>query len=186
MASSLKTVFPCFALVFFLFSLSEAREFLVGGKGGSWKIPSYPDEYNKWAEKNRFQIGDYLVLEYDKNSDSVLEVVESDYRGCSRGNPVKEFHDGNTKIQLDRSGPFYFISGADGHCEKGEKLIVRVLAANHTSAGSHSPAPAPSPSALQHAPAPAAATAAGHALKLGFMGWLALMAASLIFVFAMA
>ena len=60
MASSLKTVFPCFALVFFLFSLSEAREFLVGGKGGSWKIPSYPDEYNKWAEKNRFQIGDYL------------------------------------------------------------------------------------------------------------------------------
>lgn len=122
----------------------------------------------------------YTVLEYDANNDSVLEVVEADYKSCKKGNPVKAFHDGKTKIELDRSGPFYFISGADGHCEKGQKLVVEVLSAERGSIG-RSPASAPYP----YAPAPAPANGADHGSKLGFMGGSALMGGILTFVFSL-
>lgn len=45
---------------FFTNCFSEAREFIVDGKENSWKIPSSPNEFNKWAEKTRFRIGDYI------------------------------------------------------------------------------------------------------------------------------
>lgn len=40
---------------------SEAREFLIGGKG-NWGTPTDNTtlNYNQWAEKNRFQIGDSI------------------------------------------------------------------------------------------------------------------------------
>jgi len=53
-----------------------------------------------------------------------LQVNKEDYANCNSSNPVEQYNDGNTKVKLDRPGPFYFISGAKGHCEKGQKLIV--------------------------------------------------------------
>lgn len=51
-------------LVFIISSLcifSEAKEFLVGDKTNSWQMPSFPSQsLNKWAEANRFQVGDSL------------------------------------------------------------------------------------------------------------------------------
>lgn len=125
----------------------------------------------------------YTVIEYDANTDSVLEVVEADYNNCNKGNPIKAYHDGKTKIQLDRSGPFYFISGAEDHCEKGEKLVVKVLSAMH-GARSPSPAPAPAPSlapssAGYYAPAPAPASD-GRCLKLETLSWIALLVGGLV------
>ncbi|KAF2316549.1 hypothetical protein GH714_041890 [Hevea brasiliensis] len=35
---------------------------------------------------------------------------------------------GNTVYKLDHSGPFYFVSGVSGHCEKGQKIIIKVMA----------------------------------------------------------
>lgn len=52
--------FLAFLVIFVFISFCEAKEFVVDGKANSWKIPSSPDEFNKWAEKTRFQIGDYL------------------------------------------------------------------------------------------------------------------------------
>ncbi|KAL7239253.1 hypothetical protein ACSBR2_005200 [Camellia fascicularis] len=42
---------------------------------------------------------------------------------------MAEHKDDNTKVKLNRSGPFYFISGEEGHCDKGQKLIVVVMSA---------------------------------------------------------
>lgn len=39
--------------------VSEATEFAVGGKN-SWKIPSFANELNDWAQKERFKTGDVL------------------------------------------------------------------------------------------------------------------------------
>ncbi|WMV60206.1 hypothetical protein MTR67_053591 [Solanum verrucosum] len=131
---------------FFTKCFSEAREFIVDGKENSWKIPSSPDEFNKWAEKTRFRIGDYIVLNYDPKSDSVLQVNEEDYNNCNKAQPIKSYQDGVTKILLDKSGPFFFISGANGHCENGQKLNVRVLSPKHSSSTRVeflAPAPAP-------------------------------------------
>lgn len=47
--------------VVLLVQKSEAREFLIGGKG-NWGTPTDNTtlNYNQWAEKNRFQIGDSI------------------------------------------------------------------------------------------------------------------------------
>nr|DAD43848.1 TPA_asm: hypothetical protein HUJ06_002078 [Nelumbo nucifera] len=51
----------CMLLVCLLFSFSEAREILVGGKTDAWEIPSSePESLNRWAGASRFQIGDSL------------------------------------------------------------------------------------------------------------------------------
>ncbi|KAL2317974.1 hypothetical protein Fmac_031850 [Flemingia macrophylla] len=136
-------------LLFLLFGSSVAKEFLVGGKTDAWKIPSSQSEsLNQWAERSRFQVGDYLVWKYDGGKDSVLEVSREDYGNCSISKPIKEYSDGTTKVKLDRPGAFYFISGAKGHCDKGQKLVVVVLSPRGGRyAGVTSPAPAPAPSA---------------------------------------
>lgn len=67
---------------------------------------------------------------------------KEDYVNCNTSNPITTYKDGNTKLLLDRSGPFYFISGAGGHCEKGQKLVVVVLSPRHRYTGI-SPAPSP-------------------------------------------
>lgn len=48
-------------VVLLLFSFSEAKEILVGGKTDAWKIPSsQSDSLNQWAGSSRFRIGDSL------------------------------------------------------------------------------------------------------------------------------
>ncbi|RYR05871.1 hypothetical protein Ahy_B06g085699 [Arachis hypogaea] len=116
----------CILVLFVVFGISyAAKDILVGGKVDAWKVPSSPsDSLNKWAERARFQVGDRLVWKYDGGKDSVLEVNKEDYGNCNTSNPIKKFNGGNTKVELDHPGPFYFISGAKGSCEQGEKLHV--------------------------------------------------------------
>ncbi|KAG7953707.1 hypothetical protein I3843_12G123000 [Carya illinoinensis] len=133
---------PVFMLLL-LFSFSEAREIVVGGSADAWKTPSSQSEsLNKWAESFCFRVGDSLVWKYDGGKDSVLQVNKEDYLSCNTSKPIEEYKDGNTKVMLDRSGPFYFISGANGHCEKGQKFVVVVLSPRHRYTGI-SPAPSP-------------------------------------------
>ncbi|KAL7187226.1 hypothetical protein ACSBR1_037320 [Camellia fascicularis] len=149
-----------------IISFSEARELLVGGKTNAWKTPSSESEsLNLWAQNSRFLIGDSLVWNYDGNKDSVVEVRKRDYITCNTSSPIAEHKDGNTKVKLDRSGPFYFISGEEGHCEKGQKLIVVVMSAKHATRH-FGIAPAPSPVDFQ-GPAVAPTSAAAAAVLYG-------------------
>ncbi|KAI7758092.1 hypothetical protein M8C21_002083 [Ambrosia artemisiifolia] len=126
----------CFVTCFILFSLNfdayEATQFVVGGKENLWRIPTSTNELNTWAQHERFKIGDSIVFKYDSKTDSVLRVEEGDYKKCIKSKPINEYNDGNTTIDLNKSGAFFFISGADGHCEKGEKLEIRVLSHKHS------------------------------------------------------
>ncbi|KAK2631431.1 hypothetical protein EUGRSUZ_L02919 [Eucalyptus grandis] len=166
-------------------SLSRAAEVLVGGaaNGGAWKIPSSQtaDALNSWAESARFRIGDALVFKYDPAQDSVLQVTRAGYLACNVSGPVAQYVNkgGEAKAELDRSGPFYFISGAPGHCGKGQKLIIVVLSPRRGPAEASSPAPAPAETEV-----PAVAPTSGAA-RLGLkMGW-ALAAGSLFGVFGL-
>ncbi|XP_010536973.1 PREDICTED: early nodulin-like protein 3 [Tarenaya hassleriana] len=119
-------------LVLFFGSLSEARDILVGGKPNSWKAPNSADQtLNRWAERTRFKVGDTLLWKYQAERDSVMQVEEEDYERCERSKPIRGYKDGKTKIELKRSGAYYFISGEKGRCKKGEKLVVVVLAPHH-------------------------------------------------------
>ncbi|XP_030519677.2 early nodulin-like protein 3 [Rhodamnia argentea] len=151
---------------------SEAkREFVVGGRESSWQVPSSPSQLNQWAQSNRFKVGDFLIFKYDKNADSVLQATEGDYASCSTAKPLKEYKDGDTKLKLERSGPYYFISGAEGHCQKGQKLEVVVMSEKHWSKGvTATPTEAPAPAMEAPSPAPRASTAG---LRDGF--WIVLV-----------
>ncbi|XP_050383363.1 mavicyanin [Argentina anserina] len=110
----------------------SAFEFQVGGIQG-WVVPPANDSkvYNDWASENRFQVGSAIRFKYKK--DSVMEVSEEDYKKCDSSHPKFYDNDGNTVYRFDRSGSFYFISGSAGHCEKGQRMIVKVMASDEES-----------------------------------------------------
>ncbi|KAH0932251.1 early nodulin-like protein 2 [Brassica rapa] len=123
-----------------LFSVADARRFYVGGGNGDWAINPH-ESYNTWSARNRFQVNDTLYFKYAKGSDSVQLVTKADFEGCNIKNPLEKFDNGEAEVTLNRTGAFYFVSGDQDHCTKGQKLIVSVLAMrNHPNV---SPAKAP-------------------------------------------
>ncbi|VFQ87433.1 unnamed protein product [Cuscuta campestris] len=138
----------CAAVFSLHFSAAVSNEFSVGGDKG-WVIPKEdnPQFYNDWASKNRFKVDDTLKFEYRK--DSVLEVSKEEYEKCrSSGHPIFFDNREHTSFKLDRSGLFYFISGVSGHCERGQKMIVKVLETeNPPQPGGNQPADGNSPPA---------------------------------------
>ncbi|MED6216987.1 hypothetical protein PIB30_013201 [Stylosanthes scabra] len=141
-------------ILFVVFGVTyAAKDILVGGKVDAWKVPSSTsDSLNKWAER----------------------ASKEDYGNCNTTSPIKKFNDGNTKVELDHPGPFFFISGAKGNCEQGEKLHVVVLTPRGSPAPSHAPATTPSPSsgfeeAPTLSPAVAPSTGGANALECGIL-----------------
>ncbi|AEE85353.1 putative protein [Arabidopsis thaliana] len=124
-----------------LFTISNARKFNVGGSG-AW-VTNPPENYESWSGKNRFLVHDTLYFSYAKGADSVLEVNKADYDACNTKNPIKRVDDGDSEISLDRYGPFYFISGNEDNCKKGQKLNVVVISARipSTAQSPHAAAP---------------------------------------------
>ncbi|XP_022140349.1 early nodulin-like protein 1 [Momordica charantia] len=144
-------------------TFSEAYKFVVGGKDGWVFNPSEP--FNHWAERNRFQVNDTLYFKYQNGTDSVLVVSKDDYFSCNTKNPIVSFQDGDSIFKFDRSGPFYFISGNADRCQKGQKLIVVVLALTHNHHHRAPPTPtADSPDSAGGFTAPVPAPAKNSAL----------------------
>lgn len=142
----------CVLALCFLLGLQMAAgsDFIVGGNNG-WVVPtgSERESFNQWAERLRFHVGDTLLFKYSANQDSVLLVSRDAFQSCNTTSPAASYNDGNTAFKFPRPGPYYFISGAQGHCEKGQKLVVVVM----THRGRHSNgAPAEAP-ALGSSPA---------------------------------
>ncbi|XP_038889729.1 early nodulin-like protein 1 [Benincasa hispida] len=119
------------------FSAVASFEFQVGGVKG-WVVPPANDSkiYNDWASENRFKAGDTVRFRYKK--DSVMEVTEEEYKRCNSTQPNFFSNTGNTVFQFRRSGTFYFISGANGHCERGQRMIVKVMADDESASSSDS------------------------------------------------
>ncbi|KAL8038769.1 hypothetical protein ABFX02_11G129500 [Erythranthe guttata] len=116
----------------------RCSEFEVGERAG-WVVPreNETEIYNQWASKKRFKISDTIIFKYKK--DSVMKVNKQDYNECNSTRPDFFSNSGNTAVTLDRSGFFYFISGATGHCEKGQRMIVWVIAQEAPGGTSHAP-----------------------------------------------
>lgn len=54
-------------------------------------------------------------------------VTEEEYDKCEPYHPQFFSNNGDTVFKFDRPGLFYFISGVTGHCQKGQKMIIKVL-----------------------------------------------------------
>ncbi|XWS11188.1 hypothetical protein CRYUN_Cryun38cG0062500 [Craigia yunnanensis] len=143
----------CFMLL--MVQKGYAREFKV-----NWGLHNgtNAENYNQWAEQNRFQIGDTLLFIYVPNNDSVLQVTEEAYKNCSVEAPISKYSDGHTVFSLSQSGPYHFISGNQENCQNNEKLVVVVLAdrSNRSSSTNETNPPSPSPSgSIDIVPSPA-------------------------------
>ncbi|KAI4970368.1 hypothetical protein ZWY2020_001282 [Hordeum vulgare] len=133
----------CFALVA---AAASAAQYRVGEQRG-WSVPGAGAEpLNSWAARMRFVIGDQLLFVYPKDTDSVLLVDQAAYNACNTTTYVSKFQGGSTVFTLDRSGPFFFISGNEASCKAEQKLIVVVLSVEHTPPGLLPPPPPPQPS----------------------------------------
>ncbi|XP_062174775.1 early nodulin-like protein 5 [Alnus glutinosa] len=122
-----------FSCIFIILSFSfnqfffvTSTEFEVGGDHG-WVVPKPKTDqmYNQWASKNRFNVDDTVHFKYKK--DSVLVVSEEEYEKCHSAHPLFFSNNDDSVFKLDRPGLFYFISGVAGHCERGQKMIIKVL-----------------------------------------------------------
>ncbi|KAM0841490.1 hypothetical protein ACQ4PT_058975 [Festuca glaucescens] len=141
----------CFAL---MAPAATATQFRVGGDKG-WSVPDGTSEpYNTWAGRMRFQIGDQLLFVYPKETDSVLVVDQAAYNACNTTTYLTKFEGGSTVFTLDRSGPFFFISGNGASCTANQKLLVVVLAADHTPPGLAPTPPAMPPTSAAPLPSP--------------------------------
>ncbi|CAH8324885.1 unnamed protein product [Eruca vesicaria subsp. sativa] len=180
-----------FLFLLLLADLSSCKEIMVGGKPSAWKIPSSPsDSLNKWAESLHFHVGDSLVWKYDGEKDSVLQVTKEAYINCNTTNPAANYSNGDTKVNLDRSGSFFFISGSKSNCVEGEKLHVVVMSSrgghHHTGGFFTGSAPSPAPSqALLGAPAvpPATGSASSLTRRIGVLGFVGLAVVLLSFYY---
>ncbi|KAK8638268.1 hypothetical protein V6N13_136704 [Hibiscus sabdariffa] len=94
-------------------------------------VLSAEEKYNDWAGKQRFQVNDTLIFKYEKGSDSVLLVKKDDYYKCEGKNPLMEMSNGTSEFKFPHSGPFFFISGKEGNCAQGQKMITVVMAVRH-------------------------------------------------------
>ncbi|KAH0651126.1 hypothetical protein KY284_031038 [Solanum tuberosum] len=152
-----------FAFFLSLICSSQGYTFYVGGKEGWVLKPS--EFYDHWARRNRFQVNDTIVFKYKKGSDSVLVVHDNDdYLKCNKTSPIHHLKDSHSRLKFTRNGRFYFISGKDDNCEKGQKVLVVVMSPNHhkspSPASSPVTTPTPPPESASPAPAPAASAAA--------------------------
>ncbi|KAF5468965.1 hypothetical protein F2P56_013072 [Juglans regia] len=128
--SSKLLLFMILCLSFNQFSFVAPAEFEVGGDHG-WVVPKSKNDqlYNQWASENRFKVDDTVYFKYKK--DSVLVVSEEEYEKCHSVHPLFFSNNGDSVFKLDRPGLFYFISGVSGHCERGQKMIIKVLETAH-------------------------------------------------------
>ncbi|XP_010254008.1 PREDICTED: mavicyanin [Nelumbo nucifera] len=142
-----------------------ATEFKVGETLG-WRLPINDTQvYSQWAANNRFRVGDSLYFEYEE--DSVLVVNKWGYYHCNTSKPIVAYNNGKTVIKLDRTGPFYFISGAPDHCKDGQRVVVNVLALRPSPPSPPSAAlPPQSHAADSPSPSPLASSSSGFSVAL--------------------
>jgi len=74
-----------------------------------------------------------------------MEVTEEEYEKCVSTRPLFFSNNGNTVFKVDRPGLFFFISGVRGHCERGQKMIIKVLDIEATPSPQYENGTAPKP-----------------------------------------
>nr|XP_043629694.1 mavicyanin-like [Erigeron canadensis] len=122
-----------FAIIFFVLIQTNvlAYQYQVGNLQ-SWNIPTSEDPkvYTNWPKKLNFRIGDSLLFLYPPSQDSVIQVTKESYNACNLKDPILFMNNGNSLFNITSPGVFYFTSGVSGHCGKGQKLQISVLAAD--------------------------------------------------------
>ncbi|CAF2154385.1 hypothetical protein HID58_003125 [Brassica napus] len=117
------------SLIMFLLSSfmlkSEGSNHIVGDSSG-WELYT---NYTNRTQGREFHVGDVLVLNYNRDQHNVMQVNSTAYVYCGRDNYISLFNKGNDSIVISEVGEHWFICAVDGHCENGQKLLIKILVA---------------------------------------------------------
>ncbi|KAK9086731.1 hypothetical protein Syun_029125 [Stephania yunnanensis] len=173
-----------FSMVKLMFMLSVIFALLHVSAGAvhrvQWSVGNV--DYNEWAFSQSFHPGDTLVFEYNAHSHNVMQVNPSDFKSCnSTAPPLAVYTSGDDAVTFKMTGNYYFICGAPGHCEAGQKVEIKVVPSSPSSSMSGASRPALSPSALSPVPPHTSSAAVNYAasgpLLFGLLG----IASSIVF-----
>ncbi|KDP43194.1 hypothetical protein JCGZ_22746 [Jatropha curcas] len=114
--------------------MAMATDYIVGDDEG-WNVGV---NYTDWAKDKLFYVGDRLVFQY-KSPNNVYKVNGDQFKNCIPSNDL--LNTGNDTVPLSKPGKKWYICGATGHCEQGQKLVINV----ESNGPASSPAPTPEP-----------------------------------------
>ncbi|KAK4482516.1 hypothetical protein RD792_009675 [Penstemon davidsonii] len=83
-------------------------------------------DYNAWASKFKFQVGDIIVFNYNPQMHNALEVSSDNFKACSGAAPMVAYTSGNDQVVLSTPGEHYFICSFPGMCQAGQKVKIQV------------------------------------------------------------
>lgn len=128
-------------------------DYKVGGSDG-WIVPV---DYNQWSSAKEFHVGDTLLFSYNNQFHNVMQVTEQDFNACNSSSAMATYSSGSDRITLERPGHYYFLCGAPGHCEAGQKVNIEVNLPHSF------PSPSPAPYGLSLPSTP-------HPVESSFLG----------------
>ncbi|PRQ46337.1 putative cupredoxin [Rosa chinensis] len=90
----------------------------------NWTVPSNKSAYTTWANTSTFYLNDQLQFGWS-GTHNVANATKDEYDNCLKTAKVLT-STSLTLIDLNTSGPLYFICTIDDHCESGQKLAINV------------------------------------------------------------
>ncbi|KAH1089421.1 hypothetical protein J1N35_016678 [Gossypium stocksii] len=118
------------AAVVALLQFSHAAVYKVGDSAGWTSIGNL--DYKQWSATKTFQVGDIIRFEYNAQFHNVMRVTHPMYKACNASAPLATYTTGNDTINITTKGHHYFICGAPGHCQAGQKVDINVLRTSET------------------------------------------------------
>ncbi|XWS76399.1 hypothetical protein CRYUN_Cryun01aG0172900 [Craigia yunnanensis] len=135
MASAKRIV--AFLLMLAFFGVSIGAVYKVGDSTGWTSLGNI--DYSKWASTQTFHVGDSLLFEYNSQFHNVMQVTHKDFHSCNRTSAIASYTSGSDSVTLKRPGHYYFLCGAPGHCQAGQKVDVLVTSSSVGPSASPSP-----------------------------------------------
>ncbi|CAN6586599.1 unnamed protein product [Malus baccata var. baccata] len=132
------------ALIFFVMMVLSGvclgDVYRVGDSDG-WTSRGLVD-YNKWASTKEFHVGDTLIFAYNSQYHNLMQVTKQDFESCNTTAAITVYTSGSDTITLRRPDHYYFLCGAPGLCQAGQKVDIKVtLPIPQSSLASPNPAP---------------------------------------------
>lgn len=117
------------------------------------------------------------VFKYEDEEEYVMQVSRKSFETCNVSNPISIIRSGRDLIRLKALGwHYFFISGAPGHCELGQKLHIKLAPYCFTSIHSATPpALPPIPTSLDGPPISSPPASPVHSSKTMDFGSLRLL-----------
>ncbi|XP_031279732.1 early nodulin-like protein 1 [Pistacia vera] len=108
---------------------------------------SLETNFLEWDKNNTIYVNDRIVFNYEP-SYTLTEVNFRGYINCNTTNPISNYEDGLTQMEMTQTGTRYFISSATGSCDFKHFFVVKSRDLLTTSLVAHTtlqvpPAPAP-------------------------------------------